>query len=286
MNDASPQEIPAEELKSEPRKSPEPLAKRINPLGMLEPDYNELPGSFEVGEEFIEAINLLCHRTETEKVEVGGILTKDKEGKLRFKTAGRCDSGVFTLDMVEITDENLSWFTEGSILTSRDGKPTKDIIFVSRKNADSNSQYFKTLIDMGTEVVLDRVPVGILHSHPSGNLPSPGDFSHTVIYSKIVSSTKIPEIVVTSEYTYLLFPTKQTVELTDDQIKGMDEWIKEEDETERYLTEKDKTNGIINPDIKGHTNAFRYNFLRTHCLEHNVGFYALKNEDKTAQRVF
>jgi hypothetical protein len=287
----SSQEFSREEAKSESHKSPETFTKKQNLLGMSEVNnYNELPGAFEVGEEFTDAVTLLRHRTETEKTEVGGVLTKDQEGKLGFKTAGE-KGDIFALSMVQITDENKRFFTEERVLCKQDGKPTLDIAFVPKKIADNNSQYFKNLVDMGTEVVLDRVPAGRLHSHPSGNLPSPVDFGHVVAESGFSSSKSIPEIIVTSEYTYMLFPTKQTKNLSDDQMTkngvGMAwGWGTEEAETAKRLGEIDEANGIKNQDKNAHFNALRYNFLRSRCMEHNVGFYALKNGEKTAQRVF
>ena len=286
MSETSSPELPREEIKSESYKPPDTFTKRINPLGMPEVNYNELPGSFEIGEELTDAAVLLRHRTEIEKTEVGGVLTKDQEGRLGFMVAGE-KGDTFALSMVEITDKNLRWFTEGQIKASQDGKPTNDVVFVPKRIADGNHQYFKSLVDMGTEVVLDRVPAGKLHSHPSGNLPSTGDFSQTVSKSSLESSSRIPEIIVTSEYAYLLFPTKQTLDLTSENlVQEKEKWEDEEDKTVSRLTEIDRANGIKTPNLNSHVNAFRYNFLRSHCLEHNVGFYVLKNGEKTAQRVF
>jgi hypothetical protein len=286
MNDGSSQELPNRKIKSEPHNSSESFAKKVNPLGMSEVNYNELPWSFEVGEEFVDAVNLVRQKTEIEKTEVGGVLMKDQAGKLGFKTAGG-KGDPFPLNMAEITDKNLDFSMKAQALLDFPAF-TEDIVFVSKMIADNNPHYFKRLIDMGAEVVLDRVPAGVLHSHPSGNLPSTGDFIATVIDDSLSSSTSIPEIVVTSEYTYFLFPTKQTVALTSETLRRgtYEKWVGEENETVNHLAEIDKANGVKNPNVDSHINAFRYNFLRNHCLENNVGFYALKNGEKNVQRVF
>lgn len=288
MTDGSSQEFSRGEIKSEPHKSPEAFAKRINPLGMPEVNYNELPGSFEVGEELTGAAALLRHRTETEKTEVGGVLMKDQEGKLRFMAAGKGDAWSISLRPVEITNENLKSF--GEIVKNNHEKITT-VVFTSKKIADGNQEYFKSLIDIGVEVVLDRVPAARLHSHPSNSLPSSHDFGQTLFWPGLFTENNIPEIVVTPEYTYLLFPTKQTKYLSDDDLSKngigiISEWEEAIDNNKKRLNEIDEINGIKIQNKEGHSNALLYNFLRNHCPEYNVGFYALKNGEKTAQRVF
>ena len=212
---------------------------------------------------------------------------KDQEGKLGFKTAGKGDAWSLSLKPVEITNENLK--SVGEIVKNNHEKIS--IVFTSKKIADDNQEYFKSLIDVGVEVVLDRVPVGKLHSHLSNSLPSSHDFSQTLFGPGLSTENNIPEIVVTPEYTYLLFPTKQTKYLSADDLSKngigiISEWEEAINNNEKRLDETDEINGIKIQNKEGHGNALLYNFLRSHCPEHNVGFYALKNGEKTAQRVF
>lgn len=256
-------------------------------LGLEKVDYNKLPNAFEVEEGILEGVELLRDMTKREDMEVGGVLVKDKAGKLSIRVAGEKGDGGFSLKMAEIDEENLDWFTGDQIYSkTKEGKPAFDIVFVQSKIAENFPQYFKGLMDIGTDVVFDRIPVGVVHTHPSGNLPSTGDFSHVVTSPPYSSSAK-SEIVVTSDYVYFLVPTKQTPDLEEKVLMqgGREKWEADEDSTIHYLSEAAK-NKEIGRESNSPLNAHRYQFLKQQCTENNVGFYILGIGDNVATRVF
>lgn len=257
-------------------------------LSAIDADYSHLPRVFEVESGFLDGISLIRVETEIEKTEVGGVLTRDREGRTALKMAGK-KGETFELSMAEITDKNFRWYTEGMIKTRDDeGNNNLDIAFVDKDIANANAEYFKGLVDNGMEVVLDKTPIGVVHSHPSGNLPSTGDFAQTVNHASLASSVRPAEVVVTADYVYFLLPTKQTPDLIDEVYTqdGRWKWAKDEETTVRHLADAARGNGVQNPNPESYRNAFRYKFLQEQCAKNNVGFYALKTGDTTAQRIF
>ncbi len=247
-----------------------------------ERNYHTLPTSFEVPESVSGAISLLRKKMQSENVEDGGVLMTDKEENITFSHVGR-KGDFFVLSAVNITDANIDVYMrmlQNLNPKGEDFLPFFDAVTAPKQLADTQQPFFHTLVQKGVKLYMDKIIISIIHSHPSGNLPSIGDFTQAATAN--FEGSKYPEIVVTNEYSYFLLPTNQTPDLTEVLVKsGERERLTEtEDLTVKRLQESS------GKGEKGITNAIRHRFLQENCTKYNLGFYAMESGKPTAQRVF
>lgn len=156
--------------------------------------------------------------------------------------------------------------------------------------AEKYRYFFEKLVQEGKEVIIDGTPIAPVHTHPSGHLPSQGDFAHVVSGE---FRYKRPEIVVTSDWAYFLFPTKQTPDLYKDPSGKFQLHDFKAMEQQQYELEDVVVDHILSISGKRNQedaqrlarNAVRLKTLTDDCVKYNVGFYALEKGKSVAQRI-
>jgi hypothetical protein len=195
---------------------------------------------------------------------------------------GKSGEGVTSIRHLTLDEQSLQWMETDQNKGSDEGKTKPDIVFVSKALAERHANSIQKLIASGIQVRLDAVPRAILHTHPSGNLPSAGDLSH-ILYD-FHSGNRLIEGVVTNSETFFLIPTEQTPDLFESKKYRfpsdlVDDIERREEDIVQHLTTQKKS--ATDP-----TNAARYELIRNICSTYNIGFYVVLNKQRIATRVF
>ena len=240
-------------------------------------EYPKLPSELSFEDKLLGGIENLRPTDSSNLVERGGVIIQTPTNEIAIVEGGR-PGEVFGLVAPEITEDNIADYLEGQVILFRDGKPLKDMLIVDWQVLDKNRAYFKSLMDQGMKVVIGSM-LGKIHSHPSGNLPSPTDAISALFP---LSEGKKSEAVVTGEWTYFIVPTIQTPDLflTDPYRNVLQQLDKDDEETA-----KQQKLGSYPPG-EGPQNAWRLKMIQDLCTKNSAGFYSLKRGDKAARRVF
>ena len=267
---------------------------RDNFLSVLNSEHSKLPVSFSIGGSLQSGFDLLRKETLDSKVEIGGVLFKDVINEVKVHrispTALNSDSlvgfGFYSLNESNIEHE-LRYYAE-------DGEKKSffktQVYFTDSALAQKYRYFFEKLIQDGKSVIVDGKPLAPIHSHPSGNLPSSGDFDH--VLSPSGDGNLIPEVVLTEDWVYFLFPTRQTPDLSvgafgEFKMKDPYEGIRNEEGEDRAAKHLLATSGKDSSEEHRNKalNAVRLKVITDKCLKYNVGFYALAKGESVAKRI-
>lgn len=266
-------------------------------LSILNSEHSRLPDSFDVEPGILSGVELLRAETANRKVEVGGILFRDnnKEPKIKVISPSKelAKSNIAYISYRTIDEGNIDFYLEthqkheGGM---RRALFEEQVYFVDSNLVGKYRHFFEAFVQEGREVIIDGIAISPVHTHPSGNLPSQGDFAH-VVWGPL--NLRSPEIVVTSDWVYFLIPTKQTPDLYKDpsgkfQLHDLKAMYEQEYQEEIVVVD----HLIASPEGEeakstkdSATNAVRLKMLQDNCAKYNVGFYALEKGKSLATRI-
>ncbi len=256
---------------------------------VLDKNYSSLPDHFNVSKSLLSRFAQIRKETERRKAEIPGVLYKDDKNELKIKVITKSvsnsyfgDSSSFVpIDYRNATEEGIKFLFLSYRAQNKGWK--SDVYFTTPELAQKYNHLFKELNKDGREVIIGT-PLTPIHSHPSGNMPSVGDFNKTLLGPSSRSEAAAePEIVVTSDWVYFLIPTKQTPDMSSEARKLMDLGVgePEEDRAVEHLSIK---SGMKENDVNLR-NAVRLKTITDMCLKYNVGFYVLAKGENEAKRI-
>jgi hypothetical protein len=241
-----------------------------------EEHYAKLPPELVIEDKLLAGIEELRPHGTDNLVENGGVLIQAADNIITVIQGGKSGE-TFSLNAPSITETNISDYLDGQYVLFRDDKPLKDMIIVDWQVLNKNKAYFKDLMDKGMKVIIGS-SLGTIHSHPSGNLPSPTDTISTLYETEDKNS----EVIVTSDWTYFLVPSLETPDLfLTDPHRNLLVPLNKGDKD----VELEQKNGKYLPG-EGPINTYRLSVIKNLCQENNVGFFCLKKGDKIARKVF
>ncbi len=258
------------------------VAKGIHPLYETFPNFDRLPSEFQLDTSLIAGIKNIRRLTDRQKVEVGAVFLRDGKGDLSTQITGGDNPNYVSSNLRILGDSNIGFYLKAS---KQEYAELKNAIFVTSQDlAQRYKFFFDSLIKDGSQVLFDQQILAFLHSHPSGNLPSSGDFSHTIFHAPGLPDK---EIVITSEWVHFLIATNKTPNLFD----GLDDPLNyslrreiEEDEIVKHISaiyEKDDQGDPLNKL----RNSVRSKMLQDNCHQYNVAYYTLRNTEDVAKRI-
>lgn len=254
-----------------------PLPQNLGQIFCGKEAYPRLPSKLNIGDKLLCGIDQLRPNNTSLLVERGGVLLQTPNNEIIIIECGK-PGETFELRAQQITDEDVEEYIKSPYMLFHKDKPTNDMIIVEWPVLDRNRAYFKSLMDKGMKVLMGT-KLGAIHSHPSGNLPSPFDVGQA-LYTH--HERKESEVVVTNGWSYFLIPSLQTPDLweTDEDMEMLLTLLESDQEVW-----KQQESGSYAPG-EGPITTYRYKMIQDLCQEYCVGFYTLKEGEKTAQRVF
>lgn len=249
-------------------------------------EYTQLVPSFDVESNLIDGLNLLRVQTGEKKVEVGGVIYIDSHNTFKIATTLTGESNAIEIGYNNLTLENIEEHIKLDRvfrLSPESHRQKNEIFFATTTVIEKYPHFFKQLTDWGNTIITDGKPVAPVHSHPSGNLPSNGDFCHVLIPG-FDSETNKPEVVVTAGWVHMLIPTKETPSLhEEDPFEFIQEMNREEDEILQHLQNNQQNSSVI--DKNAMANAVKQKLLLKYCRKYNVGYYVLPAGKTTANLI-
>jgi hypothetical protein len=262
------------------------IVEKDNLLSALGQEYSKLPSSFFVADSLLSGIELLRTQTSEKKIEIGGIIFENNKNELKIQIINPTkdsNNSMVRIDCKPIDEKNIDGPLFWESRSPGVNQYGHDIYLVKSELADRYRHLFKKLIRDGKNVLIDSSLIARIHSHPSGNLPSPGDFD-LILWGK----ENISNVVLTEDWVYFLVPTIQTPDLsvdTDGQYKTKDpyELARKEDEEDIIV---DHLLSVSQKENRSKAlNAVRLKVITDECLKNNIGFYALARGESIARRI-
>lgn len=239
---------------------------------------SELPQEFTIGQTFLAGVERLVPKPEDVDVENGGTIVNGATGEIRIVEGQR--SITYEDQAWPITKTNVSHFANGErlIINPKTKRPFVRVLIAEENAYEGNEVFFKEAEKLGIKVVLGE-KIGVAHSHPSGNFPSPNDIAATVYHG---AEGKLSEIVVTPEWTYFIVPTIETPDMfiTDEHRAQLEPMEKIDMERKKIQDSGHHLPG------EGSLNEARYRMLKNICEQQNVAFYSMRKGQNIAKRIF
>jgi len=236
----------------------------------------QLPNEFSFNDEVKYGLLSFEKWTKASDKEVSGVIYIDTKDKIRMKELQKGETWAVRIhkhDLGNFSDEQINKYLNKNLYSAEGFNKDFFLLPENYSNVKTTSQGFH-IKRLPREHIIERGKriLGSIHTHPSENPPSSGDFNHIILEASEYDRECLNGII-SADNLYLMLKTKETSLL---EIREGTEGLynKEMDKEEEKLTEK----GFSLKDAMEKT-------LVDHCYQNNVALYKGKISENIYKRI-